>query len=185
MKQQIILASGSPRRQELLKQIVSDFKVVPADIEELIDTSLPIEKAIEKLSLEKAQTVAIKHPEATIVAGDPIVYLDGEVLGKPTDRDHARAMLQRLSGRSHQVITGVTVMNLGGRTISFSTAVEVHFKKLRDKDIETYLDTDEPYDKAGAYAIQGRGRNFIDFYDGDYTTAMGLPVKKLREVLKG
>lgn len=179
------MASGSPRRKELLKEVISDFFVVPADIEEIIDASLPIEKAIEQLSLDKARSVASKYPSATIIAGDSIVYYDHQVLGKPRDRQEAKHMLKQLSGHKHQVITGVTVMNKGGRTISFSDAATIRFKELSDKQIETYLDTEEPYDKAGAYAIQGKARAFVDSYDGDFTTIVGLPVAKLKLVLKG
>lgn len=100
---------------------------------------------------------------------------------KPTDRQHAKQMLGQLSGRTHQVITGVTVLNLKGRTISFSEVVDIQFKKLRSQEIETYLDTDEPYDKAGAYGLQGKV--FVEHYTGDLEAAMGLPTTRLKEVL--
>jgi septum formation protein len=179
----LILASASPRRKELLKQIVSDFTVVPPNIDEIIDLSVPIEEAIEKLSLNKAQAVASQYPEATIIAADSIVYFKGQVLGKPKNRQHAHNMLKQLSGQEHRVITGVTVLNHKGRTISFSDSVRVKFKAISDDKLKAYLNTKEPYDKAGAYAIQGKGKAFVEYYNGEFETVVGLPTNKIKLVL--
>lgn len=181
--QPIILASGSPRRTELLRKIVTDFTVVPADIVEVIDKTLPIEKAIEKLALQKAQTVARSHSEALVIGADTVVCLNGKILTKPKDAHDATVMLKSLSGQTQKVITGVAVVNKDGRTILFHEVSTMKFRELSDKEIVAYANSGEPLDKAGGYAVQGGARDFIESLDGNLDNIIGLPVKQLQLVL--
>ncbi len=173
---QVILASASPRRRELLRLIGVDHVVMPADIDETyVPGEMPAAHA-ERLAREKAG--ALNRAEAVVIGSDTIVVVDGDVLGKPRDRDHAAAMLERLSGRSHLVMTGVAVA-WRGRIASSVEEVGVTFRSLDDDDIRKYLDTGEPMDKAGAYGIQGFGATIVDRVDGDYFAVMGLPLNRL------
>ena len=183
MKQQVILASGSPRRRELLQKVIPDFTVVPPDIDEVIDPNLPIGKAIEKLALDKAKSVSARYPEAMVISGDTIVTLKHKILLKPVDANDAKSMLRSLSGQKQEVITGVAIVNMGGRTISFFEGTRMKFRELSDKEIGDYVATGEPLDKAGAYAVQGGAKDFIETIEGDFDDVGGVPIKRIQQVL--
>ena len=180
---EIILASKSPRRKQLLALCGVDFKVREADVDEILDESVNKVDAIEKLALHKAQTIFNHHPEALIIGADTIVLVDEEVLGKPIDKNDAKSMLRKLSGRTHQVITGVCMMDQH-KTVTFSSVVEVDFCVLNENEIEDYANSGEPMDKAGAYAIQGLAAPFVSSIRGDYYAVMGLPVSQVYKHLK-
>jgi septum formation protein len=173
MSTPIILASASPRRRELLTLIGIAHAVSPADIDETpLPGELP-EPHAERLAREKASVVASREPNATIVAADTIVVVDGDILGKPRDAAEAALMLRRLSGRSHIVYTAVAVAR-GGAVVSGVETVGVTFRELTADDIDAYIATGEPMDKAGAYGIQGFGATVVRRVDGDYFAVMGL-----------
>lgn len=180
----IILASASPRRKELLEQIGVKLTVSPSNCDEKIEDTAP-DKVVQSLSLQKAADVADNQGENTITIGsDTIVAVNDEILGKPKDREDAFNMLKKLSGKVHQVYTGVTLIikndDLDNFIIkTFYSKTDVKMKNLSEKEIEWYLNTDEPYDKAGAYAIQGLSAIFIEEISGDYNTVVGLPVAKI------
>jgi septum formation protein len=176
MTPRVILASQSPRRRELLRLIGVAHEVRPADIDETHPAGEAPEAHAERLAREKAS--ALNEPEAVVIGSDTIVVVDGAVLGKPKDRAHARDMLRRLSGRSHIVMTGVAV-HWRGRIASGVEQVGVTFRPLTDDDIERYIDTGEPMDKAGAYGIQGYGATIVTRVDGDYFAVMGLALNRL------
>jgi len=180
----VILASASPRRRELLALVNIAHTVQPADIDE---TPLPAEvpRALaERLSRQKALAVGRNGPaEAVTIGSDTIVVVDGDVLGKPRDAADAARMLRRLSGRDHVVMTGVAA-HWRGQTRSDVVQVGVTFRPLTDEDIDLYIQTREPMDKAGAYGIQGYGATIVDRVDGDYFAVMGLPVNRLVRLLK-
>jgi len=176
MRPRVILASASPRRRELLRLIGIEHEVRPADIDErYLPHETPPAHA-ERLAREKAS--AIDEDGAVTIGSDTIVVIDGEVLGKPRDRAHAHEMLKRLSGRSHVVMTGVAV-RWQGRVASGLEQVGVTFRALGDDEIERYIDTGEPMDKAGAYGIQGYGATIVERVDGDYFAVMGLALNRL------
>lgn len=178
----IILASASPRRQELLAYITDKFKVLPSGVEEIVPKGLAAQKQPQYLSHLKACDIAKNYPNDTVIGADTSVILGSEILGKPKDRDDARRMLLNLSGRVHKVITGCTVVK-SGEIKSFSVVSRVKFQKLTNAEIEAYLDTDEPYDKAGSYAVQGRAGAFVEWIKGDYFNIVGLPISKLKKYL--
>lgn len=179
----IILASNSPRRKELLEQIGVSFTVVGADCDEVIDPKLPIERAIEQVAYGKAAEVAQKYPDDIIIGADTIVYLNSAVLGKPHSKEHAAAMLKELSGKHHQVITGVAIIS-AQKQMCFHCISDVTFFDLTEKDIQTYVDSGEPMDKAGAYGIQGKGAVFVAKIVGDYYNIVGLPIAEVARRLK-
>jgi len=175
----LILASGSPRRRELLAVLGRPFAVV---VPEIGETPLPGEKPrafAERMAEEKAAAV---EGDGTIVAADTIVVLEGGILGKPVDAADAREMLRALSGRSHEVVTGVCVKGRN-RTTVFSVATEVVFRTLEEAEIEAYVATGEPMDKAGAYAVQGGAAHMVRAINGSYTNVVGLPICELHEAL--
>lgn len=180
----IILASASPRRQELLRQVGCDFTVIISDIiEDNSQDLLPQELAMVQAK-EKAIDVAAKTGSHDIVIGaDTIVVLYGKVYGKPTDIEDARQMLTALSGKEHQVITGIAVTHNGSVWTDF-VSTTVRFSTVNAEEIEKYLATGEPMDKAGAYAIQGIGALFVEGIQGCYSNVVGLPLNKLSDVLK-
>jgi septum formation protein len=178
----IILASASPRRQELLAYITNEFKVMPSGVEEIVPKGLAAQKQPQYLSRLKACDIAKSYPNDTVIGADTSVILGCEILGKPKDRDDARKMLLNLSGRVHKVITGCTVVK-NGEIKSFSVVSRVKFQKLSVTEIEAYLDTDEPYDKAGSYAVQGRAGAFVQWIKGDYFNIVGLPIARLKKYL--
>lgn len=172
---QLILASASPRRQELLRQIGLDFVVEPSRVDEHGNGPLQPGDLVEHLALIKAREVAARHPGALVLGADTIVVLEGEVLGKPRDRDDAAQMLERLAGREHLVMTAVALVQ-NGRELVGREETAVRFGPLTREQILRYIDSGEPMDKAGAYGIQGRAAAFIESIKGDYYTVVGLPL---------
>ncbi len=186
---EIILASGSPRRKELLHTLGLDFTVRESHADETVDQALPPYFICEQLSLLKASSVAAElkseGTDAIVIGADTIVVTDGAIVTKPTDAQDAKNILSSLSGNWHSVFTGVTVMNTkNAKSETFYVETKVHFIKLNDADIDAYIKTGEPMDKAGAYGIQGKGAQLIDRIDGDYFNVVGLPICKLAQVLK-
>lgn len=185
----MILASQSPRRIELMREAGYDVTVIPADIDE---AALPGEDPfalVERLACAKAAAVAAAHgdPGEVVVAADTIVTLEGEILGKPRDAADARRMLRELSGRTHQVATGVCAMRAGGpdvRAVRFTDITDVTFYELTDEQVGAYVASGEPMDKAGAYGIQGRrGRMLVRGIRGDFYNVVGLPIARLARAL--
>lgn len=181
----IILASQSPRRRELLERIgIQNFIVRPAVGEEVMDDSLTPGLLVESLSRQKAEEVAAAAgADDLVIAADTVVAIDGRVLGKPRDESEAAQMLSRLSGRSHTVYTGVTVLRGGDRRTEHE-ATTVRFRALTKEEIDAYIATGEPMDKAGAYGIQQLGGLLVEGIDGDYFNVMGLPICRLGQMLK-
>ena len=181
----IILASQSPRRRELLERMgVRDFRIVTPDIDEHMDRDLPPQELVGRISLEKA--LAVQEQEGNspiIIAADTVVALDGAVLGKPADQLEAFKMLSTLSGCRHQVYTGMTVLR-GGEKYTVSEETTVTFRELSAEEIDRYIATGEPMDKAGAYGIQGYGALLVEGIQGDYYNVMGLPVCRLGCLLR-
>lgn len=179
----VILASASPRRQELLKRIYEDFSIVPADIDETLPEDIGAEFAPIFLSAEKAEAIAEEYPNDLIIAADTIVISDGEILGKPKDRIDAKRMLQKLSGKTHKVITGCCIRK--GELIStFAEESLVTFFDLSEKEIDDYVDCGASDGKAGAYGIQDTGALFVERIEGDYYNIVGLPLARLnREII--
>lgn len=180
----IILASQSPRRKELLTQIgIRGFKVVSPDVDETVDDDLPPAQVVEELSLRKARAVAEgSHEDDLIIAADTVVSFEGAVLGKPSNEREAFAMLSGLSGNRHYVYTGVTVIQ-GERAVTQHEVTAVAFRDIEPDEIADYIATGEPMDKAGAYGIQGVGSLLVSGIDGDYFNVMGLPVYRLGRIL--
>ncbi|TYP57618.1 Maf family protein [Thermosediminibacter litoriperuensis] len=180
MAQKLILASASPRRRELLAQLGLDFKVIPSGIDEAFLPSGPPELAAVRLADQKAADVALRAGEGIVIGADTIVVVDDIILGKPEDENNAREMLTRLSGRWHSVYTGIAVIDTAsGRKISDYEESRVKFKKLSPREIENYLKTGEPMDKAGGYGIQGKGALLVERIEGCYYNIVGLPLFKL------
>lgn len=180
----IVLASKSPRRKELLSLLDLDFQIITADIDETMDSSLPVTDEVARISYEKALAVADNTDgNAVIISADTIVELDGCLMGKPTDEDDAARMLRSLSGKSHNVHTAVTVL-LGDRHETRVVTTAVTFRDISDEEITAYIETREPMDKAGAYGIQGRASKFVSGIIGDYFNVVGLPVCELCLMLK-
>lgn len=179
---QLILASASPRRKELLGLYSIPFTVRAADIDETMDPGKPPFDEVARLSREKALAVP-REPEDVVVAADTIVVCDGIVLGKPKDEAQAIEMLSLLSGRAHQVMTGCTVLR-GQKCKTFTEVTDIHFRPLSPGEIRRYVATGEPMDKAGAYGIQGGAALFCQRMEGDYYNVMGLPVCVLGQILK-
>lgn len=182
MNNKIILASASPRRKELLKLLFEDFSVIASDIEETVPDGLPIEERPEYLAKLKAADIYRKFPDFTVIGADTSVLLENEILGKPKNADDAKRMLKLLSGRIHKVITGCAVYK-NGECKSFSVTTLVEFYTLSDKEINEYIESKEPFDKAGGYGIQSKGALFVKGITGDYFNVVGLPVAELKKVL--
>ena len=183
----IILASGSPRRRELLQQIGLEFDVIPSTAAEDILPGESPEELVQRLSLAKAQEVAAREnvQGRWFIGSDTIVLSEGTVLGKPTDEEHACTMLKQLSGRKHQVLSGIALIDqLTGRKHVEAVTTQVSFRKLDDTEISRYIATGEPADKAGAYAIQGLGVCFVAHIEGSYSNVVGLPLCRLTLALK-
>ena len=180
----VILASASPRRQELIKLIFDNVEILPADCDETLPEGIGAREAVEYLSKIKNEASAqLTENSNLIISADTVVSVDEEILGKPVDKADAKRMLHLLSGKTHKVITGCAIFK-NGRSVSFSETTEVTFYPLTDKEIDDYVDTNEPMDKAGAYGIQGYGSLLIKGINGDYFNVVGLPVAKLNKVLK-
>lgn len=177
----IILASQSPRRQELLKLITTDFEIKSQNADETLPSGISPKEAVMYLSKIKAQPLA--NDEDIVIGADTVVALDGKILGKPSDEQNAREMLRFLSGKTHSVFTGVTLIK-GKKEKTFAVETKVKFFDLTDEEIEKYIKTKEPFDKAGAYGIQGYGSLLVEKIDGDYFNVVGLPVSTLARELK-
>ena len=179
---QLILASGSPRRKELMGLFRIPFTIQVADINEAMDENKSPYDEVARVSRLKAEATPRKEDDV-VVAADTIVVCDGKVLGKPTDEEDAFRMLKLLSGKGHQVMTGLTILK--GNIATVCTEVtEVHFRVLTDREIRAYIATGEPMDKAGAYGVQGGAALFVEKLVGDYYNVMGLPVCRLGQILK-
>lgn len=177
-----ILASGSPRRKELLKLVIPEYTVVTADIEEICPAGILPQKRPVYLALEKAKFVAKDYPDAVIIGADTAVFLGNKMLGKPNNETAAAKMLNSLSGKTHKVVTGCAIV-CGKKSIGFSVESLVTFYDLTDKEIADYISTKEPLDKAGAYGIQGFGALLVREIKGDYFNIVGLPVAELKRKL--
>ncbi len=194
MERSIILASGSPRRKELLSLITKEYGVKVSDCDETLSGTETPGEAVRALAYRKAMAVGEElsgeEPDKKflIIGADTVVSLSGRIIGKPTDEDDAIGMLTDLSGRTHEVFTGVCILladNGGVREYAaFEEKTEVHFTKITSEEIRSYVNTGEPMDKAGAYGIQGYGARFIDGISGDYFNVVGLPVARLYQSLK-
>ncbi len=176
---EIILASASPRRKRLLSTLYSEFRVLPSDIREMVPRNLPVDKCSEYLAYMKAEYTARGYPKALVIGCDTSVIIDGKMLNKPRSTADARMMMQLLSGKTHRVITGCCLFYMN-KSHCFSEVTEVEFYPLTDEEIEAYVTTTEPYDKAGGYGIQSKGALFIKGIHGDYYNVVGLPVARLK-----
>ncbi len=188
-KSKLVLASASPRRQELLYNAGIEFAIEPADIDETPRPGETAQACAERLAQEKALKIAPLHPEAYTLGADTIVVVDGQILGKPADNADAERMLRLLSGRTHQVITGVCLVNPLKTASSAEFAVassttKVILSELSPDEIRDYVATGEPVDKAGAYAIQGRASRWIPKIEGDYSNVVGLPIALVYRMLR-
>lgn len=181
----IVLASQSPRRQELLRQMgVEEFTTISPDADESYPDGLTPQETVCLISRKKADAAAAMiDPDALVITADTMVFVGGDRLGKPRDEADALRMLRELSGRRHEVCTGVTVRR-GGKSETFAVTTGVYFRALTDDEIRAYIATGEPMDKAGAYGIQGRGAVLVERIDGDYFNVVGLPVCALAECLR-
>lgn len=176
----LILASQSPRRRELLKFICEDFIIKSTDVDETLPDGISPEDAVLYLSKIKAEP--FRSEENTVIGADTVVATDGKILGKPSDKNEAISMLRALSGKTHSVFTGVTIIK-GSKEESFFCETKVKFYELSDEMIDSYIKTNEPFDKAGAYGIQGYGCLLVEKIDGDYFNVVGLPVSRLNRSL--
>ena len=181
-RQRFVLASASPRRAALLTRAGHAFDVVPANVDERRQPVEPARDYVDRLAREKAGAVAARYPERVVIGADTAVVIDGAVLGKPRGADDAARMLRRLSGRAHQVLTGVAVRR-GERCVSAVESTVVHFAELDDAQIAWYVDTGEPSDKAGAYGLQGDGARFVTRIEGSRSNVIGLPLARLDQLL--
>ncbi|MCL5433337.1 MAG: Maf family protein [Patescibacteria group bacterium] len=174
---QIVLASKSPRRKALLKQIGLKFVVDVSDFKEDISQNLSPNNMVKQFSLEKAKNVSKRHKNSIIIACDTVIVLNNEIIGKPKTSVNATRILEKLSGKMHKVITGFTVIDSeSGRSITKTVETKVYFKRITKKEIDWYVSTGEPLDKAGAYGIQEKGALFVKKIDGDYFNVVGLPI---------
>ena len=180
----LILASASPRRSELLKQLGVEFRVLPSDAPEVHDDELTAREVCQVNAYRKAHAVAKKNPDALVLGADTLVYLDNKLLGKPSSLEDAYAMLERLQGRTHEVVTAVCLIHHRIRRQKvFSDVTAVTFRPLTSVEIQRYLIQTSPLDKAGAYAIQDNGELIVERISGSYTNVVGLPVEMLRDEL--
>lgn len=177
----LILASASPRRRQLLEAAGYVFEVVAAEVDESALAGEDPRTYVVRVAAEKAAAVSARHPRAVVLAADTTVVLDNDMLGKPADDEDARSMLGRLSGRTHEVLTGVVV--LAERTFTDVVATRVSFRPLTGADIDWYVASGEPRDKAGAYGVQGLASWFVESVEGSFSNVMGLPVGAVRSLL--
>ena len=178
----LILASGSPRRKELLSRMGYTFEIIVPDVDEHV--SGHARDVVAVLSRRKAEAIAKDEDHGIVIASDTLVSLDGNALGKPEDEADAYRMLSSLSGRTHEVFTGVTIIDAAtGKSEIRSVCTGVRFRKMTDDEIWNYIRTGEPMDKAGAYGIQGGAGKFVDGYEGSYENVIGFPVDDIREML--
>jgi len=181
----LLLASGSPRRRDLLEEAGYEFQVEPPGIEELEDTTVPIRELTAENARRKAEAVADRFPERVVIAADTLVLVGDTVLSKPADREEARRMLASLSGTSHQVFTAVTLVRRSPqKEVCLTVSTDVHFRTLDEDEIRAYHDKIDPMDKAGAYAAQEHGRDIIERVEGSMTNVIGLPMDEVGETLR-
>ena len=181
----IILASASPRREELLEKIGLKFEVEPSNYAEDMRSELSPDELAKSISLEKAKVVASKHKNAIVIAADTFIVFRGKIMGKPNTEAEAIKMLMTLRGKSHSVITGFTILDTDrNKVLTKSVETIIHIKNLTPEEIDAYVKSKEPLDKAGAYAIQGLGSVIVERIEGDYFNVMGLPLSALAESLK-
>ena len=178
----VILASQSPRRIELLKTVIKNFQIVPSKIDEVCDINLSPEENAVLLGRKKATWIAKQHPHNLVIGADTMVVLENKIIGKPTDAENARQILRQLSGQEHKVITGVAVVH--SKIFSAASISHVRIKTLTPYEINSYVESGEPMDKAGAYAIQGEGSFLIESYRGSYSNIIGLPMDLLKDLLQ-
>lgn len=181
VEKKIVLASGSPRRKELLSFIVDNFEVIPSSLEEIAHGT-PRQQTV-KLAADKALDVAKSYPDAVVIGADTLVAIGSKILGKPKDKEDAARMLGMLSGRAHKVYTGIAIVS-GKKVLTDCVVTEVTFDIMTDEEIAYYIDTGEPMDKAGAYGIQGYCGKFIRGISGCYFNVMGLPQNTVYGMLK-
>jgi septum formation protein len=179
----LILASASPRRAELLRAAAMSFDVLPVEIDERFNPGEKPEEAVVRLAGAKAEAVAVAHPDAVVLGADTTVVVDGEALGKPADAQAKARMLRMLSGRTHQVLTGICLCSRGRRLADVETT-HVRMAALTDAEIAWYVATAEGADKAGGYAVQGLASRFIEGIDGSYSNVVGLPISRVYKLLK-
>ena len=181
----IILASASPRRKEILQNVNLKFKIETSDVDEqILENEQPISLVL-RLALEKGMSISNKYPQALVISADTVVSEGGQILGKPKDEHEAKEMLSRLSGKTHQVITGISLIHSSNsKKIIDYVVSDVKFKQLSQDDIQNYINTNESLDKAGAYGIQGYGAVLVEEIKGDYFNIVGLPISKLSDLLK-
>jgi septum formation protein len=180
----IILASGSPRRQELLRDIGIPFETMPSNVEEVVEWAEgEFEDYVQKLAVKKATAVSEENPDAVIIAADTIVVFEGEMYPKPSSKERAENFLRKFSGKTHSVFTGVCILGNGISTV-FAEETKVTFKKLDEPLIRVYVDSGDPMDKAGGYGIQTAGALLVEKIEGDYLNVVGLPLSKLVETLR-
>ncbi len=182
---QILLASTSPRRRELLGLLCVPFRIVPPTCEEILSPHLSPGAQTRQLARDKAQSVASEHPEDLVIGSDTVIEIEGKLLGKPENMREAETMLRHLRGKCHQVHTGVAVIQQGNNvSIDFVETAQVWIKKFDENALQAYLDTEESLGKAGAYSIQGKGAQLIEKIEGDYPTIVGLPLWRTAKVLE-
>ncbi|WP_053364227.1 Maf family protein [Bacillus sp. FJAT-27251] len=181
--QQLILASSSPRRKELLENLHLQFEISSSNVDESFSPDLSPSEAVMELAARKARFVAEKHPDAFVIGSDTVVVLDGDILGKPENSEEAYGMLNRLSGKTHAVYTGVDIIAPDNEKL-FYEKTDVTFWELSHEEIQTYIQSGEPFDKAGGYGIQGFGSFLVRKISGDYFTVVGLPVSRTVRELK-
>lgn len=179
----LILASSSPRRKELLSLLKIPFDIIVSDIDENINLENDLDKEIENLSYKKAYAVFKDHQDSIVIGSDTIVILNNKVLGKPKDKEEAKRMLRLLQGNTHTVLTAVTIISKDKHD-TFSIKADVTFNHMDEEEIEEYVNTNEPLDKAGSYAIQGDGAKYIKEVNGDYYAVIGLPISEVYNRLK-
>ena len=179
---EVILASASPRRKALLSKLFDDYKVIPSDIREMVPRNLEVDKCPEYLACAKAEMVSKGREKSLVIGCDTSVICDGKMLNKPRDTNDARIMMNMLSGAVHRVITGVCLCYMG-KSCSLSVSTDVEFFELSEKEIEEYIISAEPYDKAGGYGIQGKGGLFVKGIHGDYFNVVGLPIARLKRAI--
>ncbi len=179
----LVLASGSPRRREILSMLGYRYQTAPAHADEKLEDGIAPDEAVAELSKRKAAVGLYAHPDDVVLGSDTLVFCEGVILGKPGNREEAFQMLRFLSGRTHQVYTGVTVLDRD-RSKTWVSVSNVTFLSLTEEEIEAYLDTGESMDKAGAYAVQGKGSALIESIFGDFFAVMGLPASSTARALK-
>ena len=179
----IILASKSPRRKELLSEIIKDFDIITAEVDESLPGEIHPREGVEILAVRKGEVVARDNPDALVISSDTLVELGGVPLGKPVDKEDAIRMLTSLSGKAHNVHTGVAV-HYNGKVFSGVATTAVYFRDMTEEEIKEYVDSGDPMDKAGSYGIQSGGGKFVEKIDGDYDTVVGLSMNLVKKLIE-